>query len=78
MSKEERWVVLDVFENGVSAEIAMGYLKENGIMTIIRDSTSPYGGTIYFGQSGPKEVLVSENDLEEARELLEDIEKTEE
>lgn len=78
MSKEEKWVVLDTFENGVSAEIAMGYLKENGIMTIIRDSTSPYGGTIYFGQSGPKEVLVAENDLEEARQLLEDIDQTEE
>lgn len=73
--KDTRWRVLDIFENGVKAEIAKGFLEENGIMTILRDSTSPYGGDAYFGQSGPKELLVAKEDEEEARRLLKEKNK---
>ncbi len=72
MSKEEKWVVLNVFENGVKAEIVKGFLEENGITSRVRGSTTPYGGTAYFGQTGPKEVLVLEDELEEAQKLLEE------
>jgi len=67
---KKNWKVLDVFENGVKAEIVKGFLEENGIMAVIRDSTNPYGGNAYFGQSGLKELLVTEEDENEARRLL--------
>lgn len=73
--KKEEWTVLDVFENGTSAEIARGFLEENGIDTKIRDSTVPYGGSIIFGESGPKELLVKVEELEEARSLLDEVKK---
>ncbi len=72
MAKEEKWVVVDVFENGMKAEIVRGFLEENGVLSRVRGSTTPYGGTAYFGQTGPKEVLVLEDDLEEAKRLLEE------
>ncbi len=70
MAEEEKWVVLDVFENGMKAEIVKGFLEENGIFSRVRGSTTPYGGTAYFGQTGPKELLVLKNELEEAKRLL--------
>ena len=73
--KDTEWEVLDIFENGVKAEIVRGFLEENGIMTIVRDSTSPYGGDAYFGQSGPKELLVAKEDENEAKRLLEEKNK---
>jgi len=68
--KDTKWIVLDIFENGVKAEIVKGFLEENGITTILRDSTSPYGGDGIFGQSAPKELLVIKEDEDEARKLL--------
>ncbi len=76
--ESEKWVVLELYENGVKAEIVRGFLKENGILAQLRDSTVPYGGSAYFGQESPKELLVLEEDLERARKLLEEIKKKEE
>ncbi|WP_036226155.1 DUF2007 domain-containing protein [Mesoaciditoga lauensis] len=75
MSKdnEDKWVVLELYENGIKAEIAKGFLEENGIFVQIRDSTVPYGGSAYFGQESPKELLVLKENLEEAKKLLEEI-----
>jgi len=73
--KKIEWTVLDIFENGTSAEIARGFLEENGIEAKIRDSTVPYGGSIIFGESGPKELLVKVEELEEAKSLLDEIKK---
>jgi len=73
--KKVEWTVLDIFENGTSAEIARGFLEENGIDAKIRDSTVPYGGSIIFGESGPKELLVKVEDLEEAKSLLDEVKK---
>ncbi len=77
MGKVE-WTVLDIFENGTSAEIAKGFLEENGIETKIRDSTVPYGGSMILGESGPKELLVKVEDLEEAKALLDEVKKNKE
>ncbi|MCL4407439.1 MAG: DUF2007 domain-containing protein [Thermotogae bacterium] len=73
--KKTEWSVLDIFENGTSAEIARGFLEENGIEAKIRDSTVPYGGSVIFGESGPKELLVKVEELEEAKSLLDEIKK---
>ncbi len=73
--KKTEWTVLDIFENGTSAEIARGFLEENGIEAKIRDSTVPYGGSMIFGESGPKELLVKVEELEEAQSLLDEIKK---
>ena len=76
MGKEdENWVVLELYENGVKAEIAKGFLEKNGFLVQIRDSTVPYGGSAYFGQGSPKELLVRKEDLEEAKKLLKEIEE---
>jgi hypothetical protein len=72
---DEKWVVLELYENGVKAEIAKGFLEENGFLVQMRDSTVPYGGSAYFGQESPKELLVRKEDLEEAKKLLEEIKK---
>lgn len=74
MDKTE-WTVLDIFENGTSAEIVRGFLQENGIDAKIRDSTIPYGGSMIFGESGPKELLVKVDDLEEAQTLITEAKK---
>ncbi len=76
--EEKEWVVLELYENGVKAEIVRGFLEENGIFSRLRDSTVPYGGSAYFGQESPKELLVYKEDLERARKLLEEIKKKEE
>ncbi len=73
--KKEEWVVLDVFENATQAEIVKGFLEENGILSEIRDSTVPYGGTAIFGETGPKELIVQTENLEEAKTLIEEIKK---
>ncbi|MGC8544425.1 putative signal transducing protein [Athalassotoga sp.] len=73
--KKTEWTVLDIFENGTSAEITRGFLEENGIEAKIRDSTVPYGGSMIFGESGPKELLVKAEELEEAESLLDEIKK---
>ncbi len=75
MSKDDKnkWVVLELYENGIKAEIVKGFLEENGIFVQMRDSTVPYGGSAYFGQESPKELLVLKENLEEAKKLLEEI-----
>ena len=77
MEKDEnkKWVVLNMYENGIKAEIVKGFLEENGILVQLRDSTVPYGGSAYFGQESPKELLVLKEELEEAKKLLEEIKK---
>lgn len=67
------WTVMDIFENGTSAEIVRGFLQENGIEAKIRDSTIPYGGSMIFGESGPKELLVKVDDLENAKQLINEM-----
>ncbi|WP_456399992.1 putative signal transducing protein [Mesoaciditoga sp.] len=75
---DENLVVLEFYESGIKAEIAKGFLEENGIFVQMRDSTVPYGGSAYFGQESPKELLVLKEDLQKAKKLLEEIEKKEE
>ncbi|HEU24043.1 MAG TPA: DUF2007 domain-containing protein [Mesoaciditoga lauensis] len=75
--KNEKWEVLDIFENDTKAQIVKGFLNENGIEAEIRDSTIPYGGSAIFGATGPKELLVKSEDLEEARSLIDEINRKE-
>ncbi|BBJ27346.1 putative signal transducing protein [Athalassotoga saccharophila] len=70
---KEEWEVLNIFENETKAQIVKGFLNENGIEAKIRDSTVPYGGSAIFGSTGPKELLVKSEDLEEARSLINEI-----
>ncbi len=72
---DENLVVLEFYESGIKAEIVKGFLEENGIFVQMRDSTVPYGGSAYFGQESPKELLVLKEDLQKAQELLKEIEK---
>lgn len=73
--RKDEWEVLEIFENDTKAQIVKGFLNDNGIEARIRDSTVPYGGSIIFGASGPKELLVKTEDLEEAKILMEQVKK---
>jgi len=63
-------VVLTVVSGEPEAEILCGLLETNGIECAYRDTAAiddPYED---FTESGPREILVRESDLEAARELI--------
>ncbi len=69
------WVTLTVVPNELEAETLGGLLQANGIECSLRRSdlsagAGTFGGGV--GMAGPTEVLVHEDDLEAARELLPD------
>jgi len=64
------WVKVGSAPNETSALLMEGILRETGIPALIRRSTG--FDVPDFLSAGPRDVLVPEADLEEARQLLED------
>ena len=71
-------VMLTTVANELEAEMLCGELRANGIICSQRNASiggALYGGAVagaIFGQASPTEVLVDEQQLEEARKLLPD------
>jgi hypothetical protein len=63
-------VTLTVVHDESEADVLCGLLRANGIECSYRMSDMGAGSTMGIGQGGPIEVLVSEDDLAEAQELL--------
>ncbi|GEM_PF-34626 len=59
--------------NRVEAELLRGHLEAQGIQVVLKPSTFPYGGEAYFGDTGPFEVQVREDQVPEARRVIDDL-----
>ena len=64
-------VVLKVVSGETEAEIVLGLLRSAGIDATYRDTDAIDSTLEEFTAAGPREILVREADLEDARELLE-------
>jgi hypothetical protein len=65
-------VVLTVVPGETEAELVCGLLRSAGIKCGYRDTEAIDSPIEDFIASGPREVLVKEEDLETARQLLQD------
>jgi hypothetical protein len=63
-------VTLTVVHDETEADVLCGLLRANGIECSYRKSDMAAGSTMGIGQGGPFEILVSQDDLAEAQELL--------
>jgi hypothetical protein len=73
-------VQLTLVGNEIEAEIVCGLLRSNGIQCSHRRSDLGSGIAAFsgrFSMEGPTEILVREDDLEDARSLLEQDEEPE-
>ncbi|HHT11156.1 MAG: DUF2007 domain-containing protein [Atribacterota bacterium] len=61
-------------QNNIEAELIKGFLEAEGINVILKPSTQPYGGIAYFGDTGPIEVQVKENQVLQAKSIIHDME----
>ncbi len=61
-------------QNNIEAELIKGFLEAEGINVILKPSTQPYGGIAYFGDTGPIEVQVKENQMLQAKSIIHDME----
>ncbi len=61
-------------QNNLEAELIKGFLEAEGIKAILKPSTQPYGGIAYFGDTGPIEVQVKENQVLQAKSIIRDME----
>ncbi|HHT09304.1 MAG TPA: DUF2007 domain-containing protein [Atribacter sp.] len=61
-------------QNNIEAELIKGFLEAEGIKVILKPSTQPYGGIAYFGDTGPIEVQVKENQMLQAKSIIHDME----
>lgn len=59
-----------VVGNDAEAEVACGLLRSSGIECGHRPAEVAQGPWEAFGTGGPREVLVAEGDVEEARRIL--------
>ena len=59
-----------VVANDAEAEVACGLLRSSGIECGYRPAEVAQGPWDAFGTGGPREVLVAEGDVEEARSIL--------
>jgi hypothetical protein len=67
---EERWVKVAVAPNETSALLMDGVLKDSGVPSLIQ--RAPGFDVPDFLSAGPRDVLVPDSLLEEARQVLED------
>ncbi len=67
---EERWVKVAVAPNETSALLMDGVLKDSGVPSLIQ--RAPGFDVPDFLSAGPRDVLVPDSFLEEARQVLED------
>ena len=65
---------LTIVRNGLEAETICGFLRTEGIQCDHRQTDFGAGATDATGDVGPHEVLVPEERLAEARELIESTE----
>jgi hypothetical protein len=72
MEQDEGVVVVTVVPGETEAEIVCGLLRSAGIKCGYRDTEAIDSTIEDFIASGPREVLVSEEDLEAAKQLLGD------
>jgi hypothetical protein len=73
---KDNWVDLLVTYDSLEAEMIKDLLESGEIPVVIRSAkVSPY--PVNIGKIGEVKVLVREEDLEKAKELLKDIEKLE-
>ena len=72
MESDEDVVVVTVVPGETEAEIACGLLRSAGIKCAYRDTEAIDSTIEDFIASGPREILVKEEDLEAARELLQE------
>ena len=63
-------VVVTVVASEAEAEIVCGLLRANGIECGYRDTEAIDSPLEDFAPSGPREILVREDDLEDARSVL--------
>jgi len=70
MEQDEGVVVVTVVPGETEAEIVCGLLRSAGIKCGYRDTQAIDSTIEDFIASGPREVLVSEEDLEAAKQLL--------
>jgi hypothetical protein len=61
-------------QNNIEAELIKGFLEAEVIKVILKPSTQPYGGIAYFGDTGPIEVQVKENQMLQAKSIIHDME----
>jgi hypothetical protein len=67
---EERWVKVAVAPNETSALLMDGMLKDSGVPSLIQ--RAPGFDVPDFLSAGPRDVLVPDSFLQEARQVLED------
>jgi hypothetical protein len=65
-------VVVTTVSGETEAEVVCGLLRSAGIECAYRDSEAIDSTIEDFIASGPREILVKEEDLEDARQLLQD------
>jgi hypothetical protein len=70
MDAEEDVVVVTVVASEGEAEIVCGLLRANGIKCGYRDTDAIDASLENFGPTGPREILVADADLEDARSVL--------
>jgi hypothetical protein len=68
----DRIVVVTVVPGETEAELVCGLLRSAGIKCAYRDTEAIDSAIEDFIASGPREVIVKEEDLEVARPLLQD------
>ena len=66
-SRDEGWTLVYTARNHAEAGLVMGLLRSEGVAVISRSLL----GVPHLGASGPQEVLVPEEDLARAQELIE-------
>ena len=68
--EEQDVVVVTVVPTEAEAEMVCGLLRANGIECAYRDTAAIDSQLEDFAPAGPREILVREADLEDARSLL--------
>ena len=68
-------VRLTVVANALEAETLCGFLRADGISCEHRQTNLSAGATEATGSVGPREILVSEDEVARARELLNSVDE---
>ena len=69
---EERLVLLEVVAGAGQAEILRGLLEAQDIHVLLSQESASFAIPVTYGILGEVKIMVRENDLERAREVLEE------
>ena len=72
MTRPDEWVVVEVAASEPEAELLCSVLRSAGIECLPRLTNQGAGAGDGLGTAGAHDVLVSPQDAEEAREILDD------